>query len=231
MKKYSLLLLAFFYISSASAFGQASTQEKTKTEAEKEALIQQAINEQKKAMTEQRKLQTETRGALIDQNAPVLDTTRSRVNSGRGENDPRSMNPRGIRQFSNGDSFSFTYPGSDPFFSRFAGNDTERTTWDFSKSLKENSFSRDYTFDVDKSVKNFVMAVIGDCKAGEIKIKILMPNGKIYSDILIDELGNLNSRKTFAISETENQDKVGAWKFQISSSKATGFFKISLQTF
>ena len=58
-----------------------------------------------------------------------------------------------------------------------------------------------------------------------------MPNGKVYSDIMIDEYGNLNWRKSFAISEEENKDKAGEWKFQISASKATGYFKISLQTF
>jgi Zn-dependent metalloprotease len=107
----------------------------------------------------------------------------------------------------------------------------ERTTWDFSKSVKENTFTRDYTFDVEKTVNSVVMSVMGDCKAGDIHIKIIMPNGKSYSDIIIDEFGNLNWRKSFSISETENQDKTGEWKFQIASNKATGFFKISLQTY
>ena len=33
------------------------------------------------------------------------------------------------------------------------GGDSERTTWDFSKTVKENTFSRDYTFDVEKTAK------------------------------------------------------------------------------
>jgi hypothetical protein len=75
------------------------------------------------------------------------------------------------------------------------------------------------------------MSVNGDCKTGEIRIKIVMPNGKTYSDIVIDEFGNLNWRKSFNISDTENADKAGAWKFEIKSIKATGFFKISLQSY
>ena len=105
--------------------------------------------------------------------------------------------------------------------------DEERTSWDFSKTVKDNTFSANYSFDVEKSSKSVVMSVMGDCKSGEIRIKIIMPNGKNYSDILIDESGNLNWRKSFMISETENQDKTGDWKFQISSAKATGFFKVS----
>ncbi len=117
------------------------------------------------------------------------------------------------------------------FFGHSFGGDAERTTWDFSKSVKDNTFSGDYTFDVEKTAKTVVMSVMGDCKSGDIRIKIVMPNGKNYSDILIDESGNLNWRKSFTISESENQDKTGSWKFQISSTKATGFFKVSLQTY
>jgi hypothetical protein len=75
------------------------------------------------------------------------------------------------------------------------------------------------------------MSVMGDCKAGEIRVKIIMPSGKTYSDILIDEYGNLNWRKSFTISEEENKDKSGEWVFKIDATKATGSFKISLQTY
>ena len=127
--------------------------------------------------------------------------------------------------------FNFSGPDMQAFYGHSMGGDSERTTWDFSRSVKDNTFSRDYSFDVEKTVNSVVMSVMGDCKSGEIRIKIVMPNGKNYSDILIDESGNLNWRKSFTISDTENQDKTGEWKFQISSTKATGFFKISLQSF
>lgn len=235
MKKCSLFLIIVFLIAVGPSFGQAVVQEKSKAELELETQIQLAIDQQKKAMAEPKKTQTEIEAEANDQKAAAEDLNRNvevRVeNLGRGGNGDRGANPRGTHPYTNGDSFSFTGPGGDPYFGHGGGSDTERTTWDFSRSLKENTFSRDYAFDVEKTVNNVVMSVMGDCKTGEIRIKIVMPNGKNYSDILIDESGNLNWRKSFAISETENQDKAGAWKFQISSAKATGFFKISLQTY
>ena len=138
--------------------------------------------------------------------------------------------PRGDRSFNFDEPFVFAGQDMQGYFGHVMG-DSERTTWDFSKTVKDNTFSSDYTFDVEKTSKSVVMSVMGDCKSGEIRIKIIMPNGKNYSDILIDESGNLNWRKSFTISETENQDKTGDWKFQISSTKATGFFKISLQAY
>jgi hypothetical protein len=141
----------------------------------------------------------------------------------------RIFDRRPGRAYSFDEPFIFATPDIQAFYGH-SFDDAERTTWDFSKSVKENTFSRDYTFFVEKDVKTVVMSVMGDCKAGDIRIKIIMPGGKNYSDIVIDEFGNLNWRKSFTITESENQDKTGEWKFQINSSKATGFFKISLKT-
>ena len=99
--------------------------------------------------------------------------------------------PRGDRSFNFDEPFSSAaFAGQDMggWFGHSMG-DSERTSWDFSKTVKDNTFSRDYTFDVEKTSKSVVMSVMGDCKSGEIRIKIVMPNGKNYSDILIDESG------------------------------------------
>lgn len=243
MKKIKILMLAIILLSAGGFIQQAASQEKTKAELEKEAKLQQTIveqkkalnDEQKKALSDQKKSQDEMEALkkeqeaaqeylMIDDKALNEDLARVRVQRGG-----RSS---GSRTFAGPDPFMFNYQVvGDNYFGHSFGGDEERTTWDFSKTIKENSFNRDYSFDVEKTVKNVVMSIMGDCKTGDIRIKIIMPNGKSYSDIVIDEFGNLNWRKSFTISETENQDKTGEWKFQINSNKATGFFKISLQTF
>jgi len=240
MKKYSLFLIVIILVSMSSSFQQASAQEQTKEQQEKDIKIQKAIDEQKKAMADQKKVQSESE-QLLNEQKTVLDDALKNVKVIVGDDgevktidvSPRYM-PRGNRSFSFDEPFvsgSFDSQDGRAFFGHSMGGDSERTTWDFSRSVKENTFSRDYPFDVEKTAKSVVMSVMGDCKTGEIRIKILMPNGKSYSDIVIDESGNLNWRKSFSISETENLDKTGEWKFQVTSTKATGFFKISLQTY
>jgi len=234
MKKYSLFLIAIFLLTIGSSFQQVAAQDKTKVEAEKEAKIKQSIEQQKKALAEQKKAQADMDQNMKKKNAEFevisdsLDIELGDINPER-ERIIMAM-PRGKRSYNFEEPFVFGSQDMGGWFGHSMG-DSERTTWDFSKTVKDNTFSRDYTFDVEKTSKSVVMSVMGDCKAGEIRIKIIMPNGKSYSDILIDESGNLNWRKSFTISETENQDKTGDWKFQIASAKATGFFKISLQTF
>jgi hypothetical protein len=238
MKSIKVLIMTMILISAGGLMQQVIAQEKTKAELEKEVQLQQSINEQKKAMADQKKAQADAEALKKEQEAAIeeLMNVNVEIPGKDGEmvkvyTQPRGGRSSGARAFSGTDPFMFNYQVGDTYFGHSFGGDEERTTWDFSKTVKENSFNRDYTFDVEKTVSNVVMSVMGDCKAGDIRIKIVMPNGKNYSDIVIDESGNLNWRKSFAISETENQDKTGEWKFQITSNKATGFFKISLQTY
>jgi hypothetical protein len=233
MKKRSLILAVVFLIAAGISFQQVNAQEKSKEQKEKE--MQEAINEQKKAMADQKKkAEEQLQRAFEEQRNAVDEAMRNyrviwddsdRLNRAFRiyEDLPRSRSYRPV------EPFIVTTPNYDAFV-HFNG-DSEKTTWDFSKNVKESTFSRDYTFDVESTVKSVVMAINGDCREGNIRIKIIMPDGKTYSDIVIDEYGNLNWRKSFVISDTENKDKVGAWKFDINSSKATGYFKISLQTY
>jgi hypothetical protein len=234
MKKYSLLLIIFL-LAFTTSIQQIAAQEKTKEEQEKEAKIQLSIDQQKKAMAEKQKALVEAQDNFDKQREEINGSMKEyQIYSDSIKSDRRNVfinSPRGNRLYNIDEPFVFSNGNLSAFYGRSMNSDAERTTWDYSKSVKEKTFSKDYSFDVEKTVKSVVMSVMGDCKSGEIRIKIVMPNGKNYSDILIDESGNLNWRKSFTISETENQDKAGDWKFQITSTKATGFFKISLQAF
>lgn len=239
MKKIRFILIALFLISLSAVSRPAGAQEKSKEKKEKELRMQEEIDSQKKAFSEQKKAQEEVQKAMDIQKNEVdkaLKEAQERVEAASKYKDMvKAYRGTGDRPYFNvepfeGEPFIFS-PGMEGLYGFSHSGDNERTTWDFSKSVKENSFSRDYTFDVEPTVKTVVMSINGDCKAGEIRIKIVMPNGKVYSDITIDEFGNLNWRKSFTISEEENKDKAGAWKFQINASKATGYFKISLQAF
>jgi len=234
MKNLRLILIVVILLITGSYVQQLSAQQKTKAEQEKELEILKKIDEQKKAISEQKKAQYKAEIELSDQDALIDDVMRDvriKVESvGSADEGVSIWRPRPGRSYSNQESFIVS-PGLESFYDHSFGGDSERTTWEFSKSVKENSFSSNYAFDVEKTANTVVMSIMGDCKAGDIRIKIVMPNGKNYSDILIDEFGNLNWRKSFKISETENQDKTGEWKFQIASNKATGYFKISLQTY
>jgi hypothetical protein len=235
MKKRILYLTAVFLVAACFSGLPVNGQEKTQEQKEKELKLQQSIDQQKKAMAEQNKALMDAKKAEEDAQKALQEITVEGIKSSGSVNVNdyyRSRRP-GSGGREGFDQFVFT-PGvefSGTSFYGHGGGDNERTTWDFSKYVKESTFSKQYSFDVEKTASTVVMSVMGDCKAGEIRVKIIMPGGKTYSDILIDEYGNLNWRKSFTISEEENKDKSGEWLFKIDATKATGSFKISLQTY
>jgi hypothetical protein len=236
MKKLSVFITAVLLISSASL--QLINAQQSESDKEKEKKIQMEIEQQKKAMSEQYKAQEEALKAAQEAQKEIeksmqdmkIEVITEDFEGGDEGDFFRVYGRRGDRSFRIDEPmvWSSASPGNVHAFA-FSDN-SQMTRWDFSKNVKESNFSKEYGFDVEKTSKSVVMSVNGDCKDGEIRIKITMPNGKTYSEILIDESGSLNWRKSFSISETENLDKAGEWKFQISASKATGYFKISLQT-
>ena len=240
MKRSVCILTALILILTLTSFQTVMGQEKPSEERERELRMQEEIDAQKKAISEQKKSQEivekefriqqkEVEKAMKEAQEQIKATDRYKyIFKGFEDGKPVPFEWQGLEHLD--EPFIFT-PGIDRFHGSFLGADIEKSTWEFSKSIKDKSFSRDYTFDVESTANTVVMSVNGDCKSGEIRIKISMPNGKTYSDIAIDESGNLNWRKSFTMSEEENQDKAGAWKFQISASRASGYFRISLQTY
>ena len=230
MKKSSLISAVVFPLMLCLSFRPANAQEKSKEEKEKE--LQDLIIEQKKAMVDQKKAQAEMK-KVLEENRVELEKEMGKTSGNRY--DPGIRRSIRIYDGSGRDRLltgePFVLPSPDPsFYFHNSFGDSERTTWDFSKSVKESSFSKDYDFDVEPNAKSVVMSVSGDCKEGEIRIEIKMPNGKTFSEIVIDEFGNMNWRKSITISDTENKDKTGTWKFEIKSSKASGYFRIFCQT-
>lgn len=225
--------MSLFLISACFSVQPLFSQENTTTDKEKEDKLQQTIVLQKKAVADQMKVVSDQFKVQSDQQKELA---KIRMDSVRVFYRGNDMNFYRSGARSSGSSFGPDIPFMGSPYGSYSGysgrgGDSESTSWDFSKQVKEKSFSKDYSFDVESSVKTVIMNVMGDCKSGQIKVKIIMPGGKVYSDILIDESGNLNYRKSFSISETENKDKTGEWNFRIEAEKATGFFRISLQTY
>lgn len=240
MNRSVLILAELFLVSALSSLNPTAGQARTKEDKERENRVQAEIDAHKKAMSDQKKLQElEEKGIIIQKEAidEALKDVQEHLGDVRRHKyifkdlDPEHVMPFRWQSFENlEEPFIFT-PDGDFFLGKMLGSNVEKSTWQLSKNIKEKSFSNEYTIDVDPTASTVVMSVNGDCRSGEIRIKISMPNGKTYSDIAIDEFGNLNWRKSFKISDEENRDKAGTWKFNVNAKKASGFFRISLLSY
>ena len=224
--------------------GQATAQSKSREEREKEQRMAEEIDAQKKAIAGQKKKQEEMDKAHREAREEIdkaMKEAREKLEEAGVYRDLGkdfrnwSDNPAfRWAPFESGrymiPSFDGHIPSFDGYIPSLDGGNGERTDWTYSRSVREDTFSSTYAMDV-KLPSTVMMSVNGECKEGEIKIRIIMPGGKVYSDIMIDGFGNLNWRKSFSVSGDENEDKAGEWKFQIDASKATGFFRISFRAY
>lgn len=110
------------------------------------------------------------------------------------------------------------------------GGSPNSSSLEFSKMVKDASFTKEMKFEIEEDAKRASINVNGMCDEGEIRIVITMPSGKTYTEVLIDEYGSVNWSKSFSIDE-ENGTKTGEWGFKVTAKDATGNFRLSLKSY
>jgi hypothetical protein len=103
------------------------------------------------------------------------------------------------------------------------------SSWNYSRQVMEASFTNEFTMSADDS-DNVNLSVSGDCAEGSISVAIIMPDGKQLSEVVLDENGSLNWRKSFE-AEKGNGWKSGKWTFRIKAKDATGNLRISMNSY
>jgi len=213
MKKQVTILLSFvflFFISEAGVFAQKTTTEK-KVQIEKN----KKEEEMQKAQKEKQRVEELYKARMID--ASTRRAELAEIDRAVGIAIPELSK-----------SLSVAY--ADGNYAAFFGGSQDSETLEFRKTVNESSFSKDFKFQVESTAKKVSISVSGDCKEGEIRIKILMPGGNTYTEVLLDEYGSVNWNKSFGIDE-EDTSKTGEWKFNIVAKEATGNFRLSIKSY
>ncbi len=214
MKKQLTILLSlvvFFFASETGVFAQ-----KTETEKKNQAemIKKQKEEEVKKAQIEKERIEELYRGRVIDASTRRSDLADI-------ERNLRIVAP----DISAG--WSVAYPEGNL---SYIGGPQDSETLEFRKTVNESSFTKDFKFNVESTARKVSISVSGACKEGEIRIQILMPGGKTYTEVLLDEYGSVNWNKSFSVDEEDN-GKTGEWSFKITAREATGNFRLSIKSF
>jgi nitrate reductase cytochrome c-type subunit len=107
--------------------------------------------------------------------------------------------------------------------------DKPGSSWNYTRQVLEATFTNEFTMDAGGDDGNVNLSVSGNCAEGSISVAIIMPDGKQLSEVLIDENGSLNWRKSLEENE-ESKWKNGKWIFKIKAKNATGNFRISMNS-
>ncbi len=102
------------------------------------------------------------------------------------------------------------------------------SSWNYSRQVMEATFTNEFTMSASDE-SNVNLSVSGDCAEGSITVAIIMPDGKQLSEVVLDENGSLNWRKSFEAGEN-NGWKNGKWMFKIKAKDATGNLRISMNS-
>ena len=202
-----VILSLFMAFSSATTFGQTKEEEEKKKE---EILLQKQIQREKQIAQEERE-RVKIRGDELE---------------------------RAVREAREAYRYQWTVPEAPMVLSTakdlegiyFMGGSQSSSSLQFSKIVKEGSFTKEFKFEIDEDAKKASINVSGMCDDGEIRIVITMPSGKTYTEVLIDEYGSVNWSKSFSIDE-ENGTKTGEWGFKVTAKEATGSFRLSLKSY
>jgi len=119
-------------------------------------------------------------------------------------------------------------PGDYYVFSGSGHASKPGSAWNYSRQVMEATFTNEFTMTAaDENSVN--LSVSGDCAEGSISVAIIMPDGKQLSEVLLDENGSLNWRKSFEAGENDGW-KNGKWVFKIKAKNATGNLRISMNS-
>jgi hypothetical protein len=213
MKKQVIILLSFvflFFVSESSILAQKTTsKKKSETEVKKKEAEEEFFKADERKRIEQL------------YNERMIDAATRRV-------ELESIGKTWSGDFSNlSTGYAVAYPEGNY---AIMGGSQDSETLEFRKSVKESSFTKDFKFNVEPESHKVSISVSGACKEGDIRIKILMPGGKTYTEVLLDEYGSVNWNKSFSIDE-EDKSKTGEWSFNIVAKEATGNFKLSIRSY
>ncbi len=127
------------------------------------------------------------------------------------------------------ESSGWAVPYGEVYMSMRGGSQNSESL-EYRKTVNESTFTKELPFDVEEGSRSVSISVSGSCKEGEVRIKILMPGGKTYTEVLLDEYGSVNWKKSFS-TEDDNKERTGKWKFVINSKEATGNFSLSIRSY
>ncbi len=171
------------------------------------------------------------RGPEYEQAVHDYDAIRKRAEAMSEDYQTDIMKDIHLKSFPDENMFMYAVPYTDDFYiyNDRGHSGKPGSSWNYTRQVLEATFTNEFTMDAGGDDGNVNLSVSGNCAEGSISVAIIMPDGKQLSEVLIDENGSLNWRKSIEENE-ESKWKNGKWIFKIKSKNATGNFRISMNS-
>lgn len=98
-----------------------------------------------------------------------------------------------------------------------------------SKKYSGQTVEKTGTFQIEESITQLRLSVHGNVVSGSISVSLVLPDGKPFKQVTIDETANVYWSETINIKESVKR-YYGDWKYTISTKSADGQYSLSINS-
>lgn len=99
-----------------------------------------------------------------------------------------------------------------------------------SKRYNGQSIDKQGTFEIDDEITKLKLSIDGEVNSGSIKVSLILPDGKPYKSLTMDDTADIHWSESVTIKENETK-YYGTWKYRITTKVADGSYHLSISTF
>lgn len=193
---------------------QVEAQSKKNSEAEQKA-VQEAELKAKKEMLEQQQQEMKLQEVYFKEQQIVAEELARSSGSARASSRARVVYRSPV--------------DSDAYFisSHDEGNQSQLT---LRNTFKGSSDTSKGNFEVDESTRQFRIMIRGKVNSGEIRIKLLYPDGKLFKDQAINSSAEVTLTQSITIKDSSSKKYFGSWTYEVKSDEAMGEYTLSIST-
>ena len=124
----------------------------------------------------------------------------------------------------------YSTPGDSDYFFISSGDEGNQSQITLRNSFKGTSDSSSGKFDVDETTRHFRLMIRGKVNSGEIRIKLLYPDGKVFKEQTINASAEVTMTQSIVIKEDSSSKYYGSWTYEVKADKAEGDYSLSIST-
>ena len=99
-----------------------------------------------------------------------------------------------------------------------------------SKHYDGQSIDKQGTFEVEEKISRLKLSIEGHVKSGSITVALILPGGKPYKSLTMDDSADIAWSESLNIKEGETK-YYGTWKYRITTKVAEGSYHMSINTY
>ena len=110
------------------------------------------------------------------------------------------------------------------------GSGESNSRLSLSKDYNGQSIDKQGTFEIDDDIRKLKLSIDGEVNSGSITVSLVLPDGKPYKSLTIDDSANIHWSESLTIKDSETK-YYGTWKYRITTKVADGSYHMSINTY